>query len=168
MSHTEPTNPNANLRISEDGQNIIKEFESLQLKAYIDTKDKHGDPIYAIGWGHAGMLDGVKITADTTITAEKAQEVFVEDMKVYEDKVKHFVTVPLNQHQFDALVSMAFNVATANFVRMLEISEMNKGIFDKVPDAMMHFNVSGGRILKGLTRRRKMEGELFAKKVEGK
>lgn len=165
--HTENTNPNANLRISKAGEDIIKEFESLQLESYVDTKDKYGEPIYAIGWGHTGLVDGNKIVKGQKITEQKAEELFLEDMKEFEKKVKHYVQVPLTQNQFDALVSMAYNVATANFVRMIEISELNKGIYEKVPDAMMHFNVSQGRILKGLTRRRKMEANLFTKKVEG-
>lgn len=168
MTHTTETNPNANLRISKDGEDIIKEFESLQLEAYLDTKDKNGEPIYAIGWGHTGLVDGQKIVKGQKITEAKAEELFLEDMQEFERKVKHWVQVPLTQNQFDALVSMAYNVATANFVRMIEISELNKGIYEKVPDAMLHFNVSMGRILKGLTRRRKMEGTLFARKAEGK
>jgi lysozyme len=152
---------NDDLHISDVGANLIQGFESLQLKAYIDTKDKHGDPIYAIGWGHAGSIDNVKITSDTTITEDEAKKLFFEDAKIYEDKVKKYVTVPLNQNQFDALVCMAYNVSTAHFVEMLEISELNKGIYDKVPDAMLHYNISGGRILRGLTRRRKEEGVLF-------
>lgn len=166
MSHTEPTNPNADLHITKDGQDIIKEFESLVLESYVDTKDKHGEPIYAVGWGHTGLVDGKKIEKGLKITEEKAQQLFMEDIAEFERKVKHYVTVPLNQHQFDALVSMAYNVRTANFVQMVEQSELNKGIYDKVPDAMMHYNVSGGRILKGLTRRRKMEANLWKK--EGK
>lgn len=161
-------NPNENLHISKAGEDIIKEFESLQLKAYIDTKDKHGEPIYAIGWGHAGKIGDKKITADTIITEEEAEKLFLEDMKIYENKVKQYITVPLNQNQFDALVCMAYNVSTAHFLEMIAHSEINKGIFDKVGDAMMHYNVANGRILKGLTRRRKLEANLFNKKVEGK
>lgn len=157
---------NVDLHISKDGEEIIKEFESLQLEAYVDTKDKYGEPIYAIGWGHTGLVDGQKIVKGQKITEEKAQELFLEDIQEFERKVKHYVKVPLNQQQFDALVSMAYNVRTSNFVQMIEHSELNKGRYDLVPDAMMHYNVSGGRILRGLTRRRKMEANLWKK--EGK
>jgi len=154
---------NENLHISKEGENIIKEFESLQLKAYVDTKDKNGEPIYAIGWGHAGKIGDKKITADTVITEEEAEKLFLEDMQIYEKKVRQYVTVSLTQNQFDALVCLCYNVSTAHFLEMLAHSELNKGIYDKVPDAMMHYNVSGGRILKGLTRRRKMEAALWQK-----
>lgn len=156
---------NEDLHLGQAGEKLIKEFESLQLTSYVDTHGKDNVPIYAIGWGHAGSIDGVKITAGLTITEEKAEELFKADAKIREDKVKKMVTVALNQNQFDALVSLAYNVSTDHFIQMLRISELNKGIYDKVPDAMLHFNVADGRILKGLTRRRKMEGELFMKKV---
>jgi lysozyme len=158
---------NENLHLGKAGEELIKSFESLVLKSYIDTHDKQGNPIFAIGWGHAGAIDGVKIVAGQTITEDEAEKLFLEDAKVYENKVRQFVTVPLNQNQFDALVCMAYNVSTAHFQEMVQISELNKGIYNKVADAMLHFNVADGRILRGLTRRRKEEGELFNKPVGG-
>lgn len=152
---------NENLHLGKAGEELIKSFESLVLKSYIDTHDKSGNPIFAIGWGHAGSIDGKKIEAGQTITEEQAEALFLQDAKIYEDKVKKLVTVPLNQNQFDALVCMAYNVSTAHLQEMINISELNKGIYEKVPDAMMHYNVADGRILKGLTRRRKEEGVLF-------
>ena len=158
---------NEDLHLGKAGEELIKSYESLVLKAYVDTHDKQGSPIYAIGWGHAGSINGEKIVIDQTITKEEAEKLFLEDAKIYEKKVRQFVNVPLNQNQFDALVCMAYNVSTAHFEEMVKISELNKGMYDKVPDAMMHYNVADGRILRGLTRRRKEEGQLFLKPVGG-
>ena len=158
---------NEELHLGKAGEELIKSFESLVLKAYVDTHDKQGNPIYAIGWGHAGKIGGNPIGPDTIITEEEAEKIFLTDAKVYENKVRQFVTVPLNQNQFDALVCMAYNVSTAHFQEMVQISELNKGTYNKVSDAMLHYNVADGRILRGLTRRRKEEGELFNKPVGG-
>ena len=65
---------NEDLHLGKAGEELIKSYESLVLKAYVDTHDKEGNPIYAIGWGHAGAINGVKIVADQTITEEEAEK----------------------------------------------------------------------------------------------
>ena len=152
---------NDNLHLGKAGADLIQSFESCVLKSYIDTHDKNGNPVYSIGWGHSNALGNPPVHEGMVITQEEADTIFYNDAKLFENKVKQYVTVPLNQNQFDALVCMVYNVSTDHFKEMLEISGLNQGNYDKVPDAMMHFNISGGRVLKGLTRRRKEEGALF-------
>lgn len=157
---------NEALTLGKKGADLIKSFESLVLKAYVDTHDKEGKPIYAIGWGHTATLGNPVVTKDMFITEKEANEIFLRDAKIFEKKVKDNVKVPLNQNQFDALVCMAYNVRTSNFKEMIELSGLNNGVYDKVPQAMMKYNVANGRVLKGLTRRRKEEGELFSTPVK--
>ena len=152
---------NENLHLGKAGEKLIKSFESCVLKAYVDTHDSHGNPVYAIGWGHSSNLGSPHVDRDMKITQEEADKIFLNDAKIFEDKVRKYVTVSLNQNQFDALVCMVYNVSTSHFVEMIKISGLNEGHYNHVPDAMMHYNVSGGRILKGLTRRRREEGALF-------
>jgi len=152
---------NDDMHLGKVGEELIKSFESCVLKAYIDTYDTHGNAVYSIGWGHSNSLGDPKVTAGMVITNEQAEQIFRKDAEIFENKVKKYVTVTLNQNQFDALVCMVYNVSTAHFLEMIKISGLNEEHYDNVPDAMMHYNVSGGRILRGLTRRRTEEGALI-------
>lgn len=135
------------MKISQEGIDLIKHFEGCCLKAY---KDAGG---YSIGYGHYGAKAG------DTITQAQAEEYLRQDIKWVEDavnaqdKIYHF-----NQNQFDALCSFTYNCGagslkqlTANGTRTLSV----------ISAKMMLYNKSQGRVLEGLTRRRKMEQELF-------
>ena len=157
---------NESLHIGPKGAALIQSFESLQLKAYVDTHEKNGDPRYAIGYGHTWVAGPPHVNKDDEITEAQADEIFKSDMIVFENKIRRYVTVPLNQNQFDALMSAAFNLNTAHFLEMLDKSGLNNGHYAGVAPALMEFDVSQGRKLRGLTRRRAEEGALFDSPVE--
>ncbi len=152
---------NDHLHLGPKGTKLIQSFESLQLKAYVDTHEKDGSPRYGIGWGHTRSAGPPVVTKDMVITKEEAEAIFASDAIEFENKVKRLVKVPLTQNQFDSLVSMAFNVSTANFKEMLSDSRLNDGNYADVPRAMMRFDKSQGKRLAGLTIRRLREGQLF-------
>ena len=155
---------NEQLRLSKQGADLIQGFESCQLTAYKDVVRPDGTVQWAIGWGHSGLLGNPEVHEGMTITKEKADEIFLNDAKIFENKVRSCVTVTLNQNQFDALVCFAYNVSTAHLKEMIELSRLNEGHYDSVPEALMKYNVSRGRVLRGLTRRRQLEGQLFSRK----
>ena len=69
--------------------------------------------------------------------------------------------MPLTQHQFDALVSFAYNVGV-NALRTSTLRrKLNAGLYDEAADQFLRWNRGGGRVLAGLTRRRKAERLLF-------
>lgn len=156
---------NDDLYLGKAGTALIQSFESCQLEAYVDTREKDGTPRWAIGFGHTRSAGPPMVTAGMKITREDADAIFKMDMAAFEQKVKRLVKVPLNQNQFDALCSAAFNMSTAHFTEMLEDSRLNAGNYAGVAPALMKFDVSQGRQLKGLTRRRREEGELFNRPV---
>lgn len=156
---------NEDLHLSKNGADLIKSFESCVLTAYVDTHDKNGNIIYSIGWGHSSALGEPHVFEGMTITQEEADNIFMKDAVIFEKKVKKYVTVPLNQNQFDALVCMVYNVSTAHFLEMLINSGLNAGQYDKVPESMLAYNKSAGRVLRGLTKRRTKEGNLFSTPV---
>lgn len=84
-------------------------------------------------------------------------------MAGFVNTVNTSVTVPLSQNQFDALVSFAFNVGATAFQGSTLLSVLNQGNYDDVPSQMLRWNRAGGRVLRGLTRRRTAEGELFCR-----
>ena len=72
------------------------------------------------------------------------------------------VTVPLHQHQFDALVSWTYNLGPTNLKSSTLLAVLNQGKYDEVPAQIMRWNKAGGKELEGLTRRRQAEADMFA------
>lgn len=150
---------NENLHISVNGANFIKSFESCVLKAYRDP------PRWAIGWGHTIAAGKPEVTPGMVITQDEADKIFLSDMIVYENYVKSFVKVQLNQNQFDALVSACYNMGPGHLKIVINNSNLNYGNYDKIASELLKFNASNGKVLKGLTRRRTAEGALFNRPV---
>lgn len=151
------------LNTSVNGINLIKKFEGCPrvngvIKAYQDAIG-----VWTIGWGHTGYVPckGKNVCAGMILTDTQATELLKNDLKKFEDKVnKYNSKYNWNQNEFDAMVSFAFNLGsidqlTANGTRSKSI----------IVDKILAYNKAGGRVLNGLTTRRKAERELFLKKV---
>lgn len=140
---------------SQRGQGFIKGFEKLMLTAYADVAG-----IWTIGWGHTGS----DIREGFTITQEYAQVLFDKDISLPEQMVNVLVKVPLRQNQFDALVSLVFNIGSGNFSASTLLRHINL----EVSDASRWFLVWNkshvdGKLVEvaGLTRRREAEKAMF-------
>lgn len=144
------------MHISDEGLELIKHFEGCELEAY-----KCAAGVWTIGYGHTkDIQEGDKWSqdkADFMLWRELEEE--------YEQHVHDFVHVPLNQSQFDALVSWTYNLGPANLKASTMLKKLNNGKYEEVPVQMARWNkatVNGKRtVLEGLTRRRKAEGQLF-------
>ncbi|MDA3731420.1 lysozyme [Niameybacter massiliensis] len=150
------------MKISKVGINLIKEFEGCQLKAY-----KCPAGVWTIGIGHTGTVDGKQICVGMTITQEKAEQLLRECLeKRYEPPVRKFSG--LNQNQYDALVSFCYNLGPGIFKGNL-LNAINAKDWNDVAIQIRLYNkarVNGVLTeLKGLTRRRDAEAELFLKPV---
>jgi len=153
------------MKTSQTGIDLIKRFEGLELQAY---KDIAG--IWTIGYGYTGgypksfFLPGV-VSSEDVITEEQAEELLREALKPREDAVRDLVSVPLNQNQFDALVSFIYNIGVGAFERSTARKRLNKGDYEGAADALTWFKkatVDGVlRPVEGLTRRREAEAALF-------
>ena len=150
------------MKISDVGLELIKSFEGCQLKAYKCPAD-----VVTIGFGETGKfaLTGEKIVMGMSITEEQAKESFRIALKPYENAVNR-LGVPLNQNQFDALVSFCYNLGTGIFKGSLENAIKNRN-WSNVAAQILLYNkarVNGKlTVLKGLERRRQAESELFLK-----
>lgn len=151
------------LKISETGINLIKQFEGCQLKAY-----KCPAGVWTIGWGTTEPVNGVKPHQGMVITQAQADQLLINHLKTYENAVNK-LGVSLNQNQFDALVSFCYNLGTGIFKGNL-ITAIKGGNWSNVASQMLLYNKArvGGILteLKGLTRRRQAESELFLKPVK--
>lgn len=140
------------MKISQKGLNLIKSFEGLELKAY---KDSVG--VVTIGYGSTGT----HVSMGQTITAQEAENLLKKDVSRFEEGVTKLVKVPLNQNQFDALVSFSFNLGLGNLGSSTLLKKLNNGDYQGVSLEFERWNRAGGKVLNGLTRRRLAEKELF-------
>ena len=147
-----PNTPSDNeRRTSERGITLIKSHEGLRLKAYHCPAN-----VLTIGYGHTK-----NVYPSMVITSQKAEELLKQDLSVYESAVNKYVTVPLNQNQFDALVSFSFNVGTNALGRSTLLRKLNSKDYQGAGNEFMRWVRAGTRILPGLVRRRQEEKELF-------
>ena len=141
------------MRTSTAGINLIKRFEGCRLTAY---KPVPTEKYWTIGYGHYGQ----DVAPNMTITQAQAEIMLGIDLVKYEQAVDHYAIFPLSQNQFDALVSFAYNCGVGNLQKLL------KGrTAPQVAEAMLKYNKAGGKVLNGLTRRRKAEYDLFCKDI---
>lgn len=139
------------MKISKEGLALIKKFEGCKLESY-----KCAAGVWTIGYGSTkGIKEGM------SISQEEADNLLLEDVAVFEDNVLDAVTMPLSQHQFDALVSWTFNLGGANLKASTMLKKLNAGEYEEVPAQMKRWNKAGGKVLQGLIRRREAEALLF-------
>jgi GH24 family phage-related lysozyme (muramidase) len=152
-----PTTSLANLfrDISADGVELIKHFEGLYLTAYLCPGG-----VWTIGYGHTGLKhkDGT-VYRGRKITQETAEELFRHDIDAFEGRVMRLISVPLNDDEFAALVSFDFN--TGGLADSTLRRKLNAGDRAGAADELLRWNRAGGKVLAGLTRRRKSERNLF-------
>lgn len=144
----------ANRKIGQAGLALIKQYEGCRLAAY-----RCAAGVWTIGYGHtAGVHSGM------TITQAQADAYLQQDIAKFEGYVNNPAYVPiteqLNQNQFDALVSFAFNLGAGN------LRKLCKGrTAAQIAQAMTQYCKANGKVLVGLRRRRAAEQALFNKPV---
>jgi len=133
------------------GTALIQSFESCKLEAYQD-----GNGIWTIGWGHvAGVQPG------DTCTQAQADTWFFQDTHAACNTVMRLVDVAVNQNQFDALVSLCFNIGGGHFCSSTLLKVLNAGNFMAAADQFLVWDIVGGQQSPGLARRRAAERALF-------
>ena len=153
---------NAHLKLTPAGANLIKHFEGILEKCGSNLYKPYKCPanVLTLGWGstHHG---GHKFDASTRWTREQCDEAFLKDMEAFERSVRKLVTVPLNSHQFDALVSFCYNCGEGNLSRSTLLKKVNAGDHAGAAKEFHKWNKAGGKVLPGLTRRRASESLLY-------
>lgn len=142
------------MKISKDGINLIKHFEGLRLTAY---KAVSSERFYTIGYGHYGK----DVKKDEKITKEQAQKILENDLQRFVNAVNNSIKVNINQNQFDSLVSLCYNIGTYAFKTSTLVKLINENKFGDASKEFMKWVHSGGKVLQGLVRRRKLEMKMF-------
>ena len=139
------------MRLSVNGLKWIAGFEGLRLSAYLD-----GGGVPTIGYGHTR---GVKLWQ--TCTQAQALDWLREDASKAEIAVSRLVGAPINQNQFDALVSLVFNIGKSAFTKSTLLALVNQGNYHAAADQFCRWRFDNGVKVEGLLRRRLKERELF-------
>jgi len=138
------------MQISPKGLELIKSHESLQLNAYLCPAK-----VWTIGYGHTG-----DVVRGQRITEAEADKLLLNDLQRFE-KAVNAVTAPLDQGQYDALVSFAFNVGVGAFRSSTLLRLLNHGDYEGAAGQFKRWNKGGGKVLPGLVRRREEERAMF-------
>ncbi|MBI0276859.1 lysozyme [Hafnia alvei] len=144
------------MRASENGINLIKQFEGCRLTAYQDSVG-----VWTIGYGWTQPVDGKPVGKGMTITQQKADDLLKQGVIQYEAGVHGLVTVQLNQNQYDALVDFAYNLGVNALKGSTLLKKLNAGDYAGAANEFTKWNKADGKELAGLTRRREAEKSLF-------
>jgi lysozyme len=146
-----------NMQISEEGLSLIKKFEGCPVDqdgncyAYQDVVG-----VWTIGFGRTkDVKEGDKMTK------EEAIYLLQEEMMEYEGYINDLVEVPLEQNQFDALVSWVYNLGSGNLQSSTMLRVLNEGKYEEVPAQIRRWNKAGGEVYEGLVKRRESEAVMF-------
>lgn len=154
------------MQMSKKGLDLLAQWEGIELKMY---KDVAGLPTIGIGHlltqdelssGKIFIQDKVARYADG-LTKQQVIQLLSQDVENVEQFVTDQVQVDLKPHQFDTLVSFAFNVGNGAFKNSTLLKVLNKGLHDEVPNQLARWVYSGGRKIQGLINRRNNEINLW-------
>lgn len=148
-------------KIGNSGIELIKTFEGFYSKPYLCPAN-----VPTIGYGSTYYEDGTKVKlTDPEIDEQRATKLLHNILASYEKSVDSFCRDDINQNQFDALVSFAYNVGVNALKKSTLLILVNKDLQDpQIRTQFMRWNKGGGRVLKGLTRRRTAEADLYFRK----
>ncbi|HSF24400.1 MAG TPA: lysozyme [Blastocatellia bacterium] len=151
---------------SEHGLELLKLWEGFKLKVY---KDSAGLP--TIGVGHlltkselsSGKIaiNGLPVRYTDGLTEQQVLDLLSQDVKPAEQTVNTSVKVPLNQNQFDALVSFTFNVGGGAFKASTLLKLLNQNKYADVPAQLLRWTRAAGKVVQGLVNRRQNEIKLW-------
>lgn len=145
------------MKISQKGLNLIKRFEGCHLEPY---RDPIG--LWTVGWGHL-IGDGKTLPIEwfRRLTQDEADRLLEKDLERFERGVSRLCPNNLTQPRFDALVSFAFNVGLGNLQASTLRRKHNRSDVFGSAQEFLKWNKAGGKILRGLTRRRESESALY-------
>lgn len=147
------------MKLNKLGIALMHEFEGCKLEAYLCPAK-----IVTIGYGNTYYQDKRKVKLGDIITQKQADDLFEFVANEFAIEVRKTLTKTVNENQFSALVCFAYNVGLANLKKSTLLRKVNLNPSDSsIASEFLKWNKAGGKVLTGLTRRRKAEAELYDK-----
>ncbi len=149
------------MRLNNAGYLLICKFEGLRLTPYLCSAK-----VPTIGYGNTYYPNGRKVTMqDKAITKPDAFEMFKFIADKFSLKVDELVKSNVNQNQFNALVSFAYNIGVNGLAKSTLLKKVNFNPDDlTIKDEFLKWNKAGGKEIKGLTIRREKESQIYYEK----
>ncbi len=145
------------MKTSNAGVLLIKSFESFRSKPYLD-----GGGVPTIGYGSTRLADGSRVTLKTpAITEAEALKILLLYVDRIQAHISSVVKVPLSQGQFDALVSLVYNIGEPEFDDSTMLKLINRLNYHAAALEFPKWNHDNGKVVDGLTRRRLAEQSMF-------
>lgn len=151
------------MKINKATVDLVKEFEGFRTHAYQCSAG-----VWTIGYGTTAAA-GVGITpkAGMVITKAEAEGYLHAALEKFASQIEDAITAPINENEFGAFVSLAYNIGPGAFKKSSALRFFNDGDKTKAANAILMWNKAGGKVLKGLQRRREAERKLFLTPVNG-
>ena len=145
------------MKISPRGLELIKDFEGFSSTSYLDVVN-----IPTIGWGNTFYENGTKVKLGDQISKTDALKLLeVVANRDFADKIFPAIKVKVTQSQFDAMVSLAYNIGAGAFLKSTLLKKVNAGDFIGAGEEFLRWNKANGKEVLGLTKRREREKQLF-------
>jgi len=136
---------------------LIKEFEGFRAKAYVDPVG-----IVTIGYGTTAAAGvGIVPRLGMTITEADAEGYLMAAVDKFAAQIRPKITQPINENEFGAFVSLAYNIGPGAFAKSSALAKFNADDKRGAANAILLWNKAGGAVMRGLKRRREAERELF-------
>ena len=144
------------MKVSNKGLELIKEFEGFSSVAYLCSAKKA-----TIGYGNTFWEDGTPVKIGDQISKERAETLLKHVVDNFSVAVEVDIKIEVTQNQFDAMVSLAYNIGLGAFKNSTLLRQLNRGNFVGASQEFLRWDKSNGKPLLGLTRRREREKLLF-------
>lgn len=145
------------MKINQATVDLVKEFEGKRLSAYRDPVG-----IVTIGYGYTNAAGfGPGVSMGDTWTEEQAEEMLAEGLERFGAQIEPLFTRAPNENQFGAFTSLSYNIGIGAFSTSTALKRFNAGDEAGAAEALTWFDKAGGKVLKGLVRRREAEKALF-------
>jgi lysozyme len=145
------------LHINEAGLELIKHYEGWRSSPYLCSAARA-----TIGWGSTWDRNGNAVTLDhLDITKKQGEYLLLREVRYSEAAIRKLIKAELTENMFSSLCSFIYNVGSGNFQKSTLRMKLNRGQYESAADEYPKWRKAGGRIVKGLVRRRKQERELF-------
>ena len=146
-------------QVGPNGQALIQRWETLQLVGMLPTPYD----VPTAGWGHTGP----DVVLGQTYTMDQATQWLQQDLQWAEECVCNSILPSLTQNQFDACVSLAYNIGCAGFAGSSVARDLNAHNLSAAADAFLMWDRQHGTVLQGLLNRRADERQLFLTPDDG-